>query len=194
MLGRIGPKTATLKPKRMADERPVPLPGLFRRIFKDPEFRTRAAFLRKVPLFQDLGRRDLGHLIQSLLEKTYAEGELLFDEGDIGRALFIVEHGSVELLKRGADGVPQVLASAGRGDFFGEMALLEELPRSAAAMARTETTVYLLYRTRLFGLIQSRPRVGVMILDQLARLLSARLRDTSRRLVANDPDLVGSRK
>jgi CRP/FNR family cyclic AMP-dependent transcriptional regulator len=174
----------------MADERPIAAPGLFERIFKDAAFRTRAAFLRRVALFQDLGSRDLGHLIQSLLEKTYAEGELLFDEGDIGRALFIVERGSVELFKRAGDGAPQLLASAGPGDFFGEMALLEELPRSAAAVARTDTTVYLLYRTRLFGLIQSRPRVGVMILNQLARLLSARLRDTSRRLVASDSELV----
>lgn len=176
----------------MPDETPVPVPGWFRRVFKDPDFSTRATFLRRVPLFQELGKRDLGHLIQSLLEKTYAEGELLFDEGDIGRALFIVERGSVELFKRGLDGTTQMLAQAHAGDFFGEMALLEELPRSAAAVARTETTVYLLYRTRLFGLIQKRPRVGVLILDQLARLLSARLRATSRRLVSQEPELVGT--
>lgn len=176
----------------MAEERPVPAPGLFQRVFKDPEFRARAAFLRRVALFQDLGARDTGHLIQSLLEKTYAEGELLFDEGDIGRALFIVERGTVEIFKHGTEGAPQILASAGPGDFFGEMALLEELPRSAAAIARCETTVYLLYRTRLFGLIQSRPRVGVMILNQLARLLSARLRATSRRLVSSDSELVSA--
>lgn len=176
----------------MADERAIPAPALLERLFRDPAFRARAAFLRRVALFQELGSRDLGHLIQSLLEKTYAEGELLFDEGDIGRALFIVERGSVELFKRGADGTPQILASAGPGDFFGEMALLEEMPRSAGAVARTDTTVYLLYRTRLFGLIQSRPRVGVMILNQLARLLSARLRDTSRRLVGSDPVLVAA--
>ncbi len=66
------------------------------------------------------------------------------------------------------------------------MALLEEMPRSAGAIARTEAKVFLLYRTRFFGLIQSRPRVGVLILDQLARLLSARLRSTSQRLVAQD--------
>ncbi len=173
----------------MSEEKPIPTPGLFQRIFKDPAFRARASFLERVALFQGLGQRDLGHLIQSLLEKNYAEGELLFDEGDIGRALFIVEHGSVELFKRGMDGTTQTLASTGPGDFFGEMALLEELPRSAAAVARTDTTVYLLYRTRLFGLIQSRPRVGVLILDQLARLLSARLRATSLRLVTNEAEL-----
>jgi len=67
---------------------------------------------------------------------------------------------------------------------------LEEMPRSAGAIARTESKVFLLYRTRFFGLIQSRPRVGVLILDQLARLLSARLRSTSQRLVAQDIELI----
>ncbi|MDQ6675819.1 MAG: cyclic nucleotide-binding domain-containing protein [Acidobacteriota bacterium] len=169
----------------MSDERAIPTPGFFQRLFKDPEFTRCAEFLRGVALFQDLGRKDIGYLIQSLFKKEYAEGEELFEEGDIGRALFIVETGSVDLVKQGADGRGQVLANAGPGDFFGEMALIEELPRSAAAVARADTVVYLLYRTRLFGLVRSRPRVGVMILDQLVRLLSARLRSTSERLVSS---------
>ena len=135
--------------------------------------------MRSVPLFEELGMRDIGYLIQSL-----------FEEGDIGRALFIVEAGSVDLVKRGVDGRRQLLATAGKGDFFGEMALIEELPRSASAVAAVDTTVYLLYRTRLFGLVKSRPRVGVIILNQLVKLLSARLRSTSERLVAGADVLV----
>jgi len=168
----------------MAEERPIPAPGFFRRLFKDPDFTACAKFLRGVPLFEDLGVRDIGYLIQSLFKKTYAQGEALFEEGDIGRALFIIETGSVELVKRGPDGKPQLLAITGAGDFFGEMALIEELPRSASAIASIDTTVYLLYRTRLFGLVKARPRVGVIILNQLVKLLSARLRSTSERLVS----------
>ena len=168
----------------MAEERPIPAPRLFQRLFKDPNFTACAKFLRGVPLFEDLGVRDIGYLIQSLFKKTYAQGEALFEEGDIGRALFIIETGSVELVKRGPDGKPQLLAITGAGDFFGEMALIEELPRSASAIASIDTTVYLLYRTRLFGLVKARPRVGVIILNQLVKLLSARLRSTSERLVS----------
>jgi CRP/FNR family cyclic AMP-dependent transcriptional regulator len=168
----------------MDEERPVAIPGFFQRLFKDPDFTKRASFLRGVPLFQDLGVRDIGYLIQSLFQKTYAEGEALFEEGDIGRALFIVESGTVDLIKRASDGRTQLLASAHKGDFFGEMALIEELPRSASAIASSDTTVYLLYRTRLFGLMKARPRVGVTILNQLVKLLSARLRATSERLVS----------
>ncbi len=168
----------------MTEETPLSAPSFFQRVFKDPDFAACAKFLRGVPLFEDLGSRDIGYLIQSLFKKTYAEGEPLFEEGDIGRALFIIETGAVELVKRGPDGRTQVLASMTDGDFFGEMALIEELPRSASALAITDTTVYLLYRTRLFGLVKSRPRVGVIILSQLVKLLSARLRSTSERLVS----------
>lgn len=175
---------------KMADEKPIEAPGLFGRLFKDPDFTKRAEFLRRVPLFQDLGLRDIGYLIQSLFSKTYSEGEALFEEGDIGRALFILETGAVELVKRGSDGRTQLLATATDGDFFGEMALIEELPRSASAIAVTDVTVYLLYRTRLFGLVKARPRVGVTILSQLVKLLSARLRSTSERLVSTVEEMV----
>jgi len=179
-----GHKPATHERIKMAEERPLEVAGFFRRLFKDPDFTKRAAFLRAVPLFQDLGMRDIGYLIQSLFTKSYAEGEALFKEGDIGRALFIVEQGSVDLVKNAGEGRTQLLATARSGDFFGEMALIEEQPRSAAAIASTDTVVYLLYRTRLFGLMKARPRVGVTILNQLVKLLSARLRSTSERLVS----------
>ncbi len=174
----------------MAEERSIPTPGFFNRLFKDPAFTACAKFLRGVPLFEDLGMRDIGYLIQSLFKKSYAEGEPLFEEGDIGRALFIVEEGAVDLVKRTPDGRTQLLATARAGDFFGEMALIEELPRSASAIATVDTTVYLLYRTRLFGLIKARPRVGVIILNQLVKLLSSRLRSTSERLVSGPEILV----
>lgn len=185
-----GPKPATKNQTKMAEETTIPMPGFFRRLFKDPDFTSCAKFLRGVPLFEELGMRDIGYLIQSLFKKTYAEGEALFEEGDIGRALFIVEEGAVELVKRTPDGRTQLLATARDGDFFGEMALIEELPRSASAIAAIDTTVYLLYRTRLFGLVKSRPRVGVIILNQLVKLLSARLRSTSERLVSTVEVLV----
>ncbi len=177
----------------MAEESALEVPGFFRRLFKDPDFTERATFLRAVPLFQDLGLRDIGYLIQSLFTKSYAEGEALFEEGDIGRALFIVERGAVDLVKHGSDGRPQLLATARSGDFFGEMALIEEQPRSAGAIAAADTVVYLLYRTRLFGLMKARPRVGVTILNQLVKLLSARLRSTSERLVSTVEVVVEER-
>ncbi len=141
-------------------------------------------------MFQDLRTHDMGLLAQSLFQRTYRKSEVLFEEGEIGRALFIVESGAVEIIKRGKADSPQVLALCGAGDFFGEMALLEETPRSAAAVAQTDTTVYLLYKTKLDSLLLSHAHAGIPVLRRLAELLSARLRHTSDRL-AESSGMVG---
>ena len=158
---------------------------LLRRLLTDPAFAKKKAFLKSLPLFKDLSGRDIGAVMQALHIRTYEEGEAVFVEGDIGRALFLVETGRVELTKSDPQGRPQRLVVAGPGDFFGEMALLEELPRSASATAIEKATLHLFYRTTLEALLRHDPRVGVSILLHIARLLSARLRRASQSLVAD---------
>jgi len=148
----------------------------FKRWFLDPQFSRKKQFLRSLEIFKDLKESELGHLVQALHSRTYREGEAVFVEGDIGRALFILESGSVELTRAGAGGAPSRLFTLKPGDFFGEMALLESLPRSATATASETSRVHLLYRNKLDSLLHSEPRIGVTIMSHLARLLSARLR------------------
>ncbi|MBI4422459.1 MAG: cyclic nucleotide-binding domain-containing protein [Elusimicrobia bacterium] len=157
-----------------------------RRFFSDPAFAKKKAFLKSLSLFRDLSSRDLGHILQALHSRTYQEGEILFVEGDIGRALFILETGRVELTKLDSQGRPQRLIVLGPGDFFGEMALLEQLPRSASAVALEKSTLHLLYRSKLESLLQFYPTIGVSILRHLAQLLSSRLRRTSQSLVSGE--------
>ncbi|MCX5783786.1 MAG: cyclic nucleotide-binding domain-containing protein [Elusimicrobia bacterium] len=135
------------------------------------ERRQERKFLEKLPIFGGLTYNDITHLMGVLEERTYLKDEVLFAEGDIGRALFIVISGSVTLVK--AD---KPLAEVKPGEKFGEMALLEEMPRSAAAKAVEKTQVYLLYKNRLDALIYKHPHIAVVILHYLARTLSARLR------------------
>jgi len=156
-----------------------------RRLFTDSRFARRRDFLRSLSLCEGLTDREVGYFLQSFHSRTYAEGETLFLEGDIGRALFILETGKIELMKDGPDGQPRRIAHIGPGSFFGEMALLEQKPRSASAKATERSTLLLLYRSRLDGLLHHHPRVGVQIMTHLARLLSARLRSTSEKLAAN---------
>ncbi|HAZ08080.1 MAG TPA: hypothetical protein DCZ01_06065 [Elusimicrobia bacterium] len=144
--------------------------------FIDPQFSRKKNFLRSLDIFKDLKEREFGHLVQSLHSRTYREGEVIFVEGDIGRALFLLESGSVSLARSGPDGKPIPLYTLKPGDFFGEMALLESLPRSASAAALEPSRVHLLYRSKLDALLQAEPRIGVTIMSHLARLLSARLR------------------
>jgi len=145
----------------------------------DPHFAKRKQFLRSLDLFSELKGGELGLLAQALHARTYRPGEVVFVEGDIGRALFILESGAVELTRKGADGRPVVLYTLKPGEFFGEMALLESLPRSATATAVETSRLHLLYRTKLDSLLHANPRIGVAIMGHLARLLSARLRRAS---------------
>ena len=150
-----------------------------KRWFTDPAFSRKKQFLHSLELFAELKGAELGTIAQALHARTYRAGEVVFVEGDIGRALFILESGKVEITRAGPDGAPVVLYTLVPGEFFGEMALLESLPRSATATAVEPSRLHLLYRTKLDVLLHANPRIGVAIMGHLARLLSARLRRAS---------------
>ena len=157
---------------------------LLRRWFTDPQFSRKKQFLQSLELFHELKGREMGALVHALHARTYRSGEVIFVEGDIGRALFILESGQIELTRRGPTGAPVLLYTLKPGEFFGEMALLESLPRSATATATEPSRLHLLYRTKLDALLRAEPRIGVSIMGHLARLLSARLRRASGGLAA----------
>lgn len=142
----------------------------------DPEFRQKRQFLQRVPVFRGVPRRQMGILFKALAARNYHRGEVLFSEGDIGRALFILESGRVELTQQGPAGRSQRLALLEPGDYFGEMALIEERPRTATATALEEVRAYLLYKTELARLLHHAPVVAATILAHLVEILSARLR------------------
>lgn len=163
---------------------------IIRKLFFDPSFQKKKAFLKTLELFKDLHDHELGKLAQSLHSRTYHAGETLFLEGDIGRALFIIESGKVELTRQDASGKPKLIYTVGPGEFFGEMALLEHLPRTASATATERSHLYLLYRSKLDALLHYHPRTGATIMTHIAQLLSARL----RRLDAHTEESVISRR
>ncbi|MDD5656695.1 MAG: cyclic nucleotide-binding domain-containing protein [Elusimicrobia bacterium] len=151
-------------------------------LWSDPATSRKRAFLKSQELFKDLSFIELGQLAQCIHTRSYQEGEVLFAEGDIGRALFLLEQGRIDLAKSEPDGRRRTLYTAEPGDFFGEMALLEQLPRTATATATERSRVHLLYRSKLDSLRGARPRIGVVIMTHLAQMLSARLRHANSRL------------
>ncbi|MBI4371838.1 MAG: cyclic nucleotide-binding domain-containing protein [Elusimicrobia bacterium] len=150
--------------------------SILKRWFVDPQFARKKRFLRSLDIFHGIRERDIGRLVLALHSRTYHAGEVVFVEGDIGRALFILESGRVDLTRRGPDGAPALIYTLQPGEFFGEMALLESLPRSATATAAENSHLHLLYKNKLDTLLQAEPRIGAAIMGHLARLLSARLR------------------
>jgi CRP-like cAMP-binding protein len=142
----------------------------------DPEFGRKRKFLQRVSLFQGISRREFGHLFHALVTRSYAPGEILFHEGDVGRALFILTSGHVEITRATLQGDPTRVAILNPGDYFGEMSLLDERPRTASAVATEQVQVYLLYKTELEKLVKNVPHIGAAIMTHLAMLLAARLR------------------
>ncbi len=155
------------------------LPRFLKKFLTDSRFQAKKKFLKSLDLFRDLNNNELGHLAQALHERTYHAGEVVFVEGDIGRALFILESGKIELTRLGPDGKNVPVYTLRPGEFFGEMALLEQLPRTASATAVERSHLYLLYRSKLEQILHYYPRVGVSIMTHLAQILSARLRRAS---------------
>ncbi|MCM2268065.1 MAG: cyclic nucleotide-binding domain-containing protein [Elusimicrobiales bacterium] len=150
--------------------------NLFSRLY-DEEILCKLAFLKSISLFDGIKKRHLIHVLENLQERTYLKGETIFTQGDIGRALFIVFSGKIALAR--VDKTTQkseVIAEVNQGEFFGEMALLEEMPRTATAYALEDTKIFMLFKIKLESLLFARPAIGVNIAAQLAKIMSARLR------------------
>ncbi len=138
--------------------------------------------MNAIPLFDGLGPAQLESVRRYLSSRSLAPGEMLFEEGDHGDYLCFVADGQLEMSKSTDDG-PTVLALVGTGRSFGEMALIDDLPRSATAMAIDATDLLVLSQEKFDKLLQDQPAIGVLLLKRLARLLSLNLRRTSAQLV-----------
>ena len=139
-------------------------------------------FLSQISIFNNLDFNLLGRIINITYTKMYQKGETIFNESDIGKAIFIIVSGNVEITKKISEKEEGILVILGSGDFFGEMALLEELPRSATARAIEESEIYIIYKVNFDSLIEKYPQVGVKIIKNLAAILSKRLRKTSEQV------------
>jgi len=144
----------------------------------DKEVLKKIEFLKKVSIFQGIKKKNLIYILENLQERKYLKGETIFAENDIGRALFIVYSGKITLYRFRKEEQKNIfLSDVMPGEFFGEMALLEEMPRTATAIASEDTVVFMLFKTKLESIIFSKSKFGVTILYHLARILSARIRN-----------------
>jgi CRP-like cAMP-binding protein len=147
---------------------------------------SRIQFLKTVPFFDELTNWQLKKVSEIVFERGYDTGELIFEEGQPGAALFLIIEGrvSVEILK---ENFTAKLAVLEKGAFFGEMALLDESPRSASARAMEPTKTLALYRNDLNRLIHGDPETACHIYRALARIVGDRLRSTNELVQAERP-------
>jgi CRP-like cAMP-binding protein len=119
---------------------------------------------------------------------SHAMGEIIFSEGDIGTEMYIVQSGTVELLKA-IGGETRVLATLEKGDFFGEMSVLEDVPRTASARAKTDVELVKINGTTFDAMLKSNTEIAVRMMRKLSRRLrevTAMLEDALGRRVAEE--------
>jgi CRP-like cAMP-binding protein len=117
---------------------------------------------------------------------TYAVGDKIFEQGELGTEMYIILDGEVDILKN-INGESHLLSHLEKGDFFGEMALLENVPRSADAIARTEVKALVINGSRFDEMLHKNPEIAVRII----RKYSKRLREANtllERLVGRHVD------
>jgi CRP/FNR family cyclic AMP-dependent transcriptional regulator len=129
--------------------------------------------LAKVPLFSRLKRDALDTLARSAKVHRFDEGELIVKEGDDAVAFYALCDGEAEVVKHLGQEGERVLGRLNKGEFFGEMALIDGFPRSATVRAVTECECLVLSRWDFLALVRSKPEVALGILP----VLSLRLRE-----------------
>lgn len=148
-------------------------------IFRPKPLAGTAALLRRVPMFRDLDRRELSEVEKILYRREYAADEVIFRQGDPGVGMYVIERGAVAIIH---EPTGRTLAELRPGEFFGEIALLNETPRSARAVAAEAAVLHGLFQAELYDLLERAPRLGVKLLLPLARSLGSRLIHADARL------------
>ncbi len=146
---------------------------LFNKNDDTPRFRQ----LRALSLFSTLSPRELKTVDGLLHQRSYLKDEVIFDQGEDGQALYIVESGKVLISRQGLP-VPRRIAVLEAGMLFGELALLDDSPRAAQARASENCTLAVLFRADFLGLLETHAVIASKISLQLARHIGQRLRET----------------
>ncbi|HEY3303037.1 MAG TPA: cyclic nucleotide-binding domain-containing protein [Candidatus Binatia bacterium] len=146
----------------------------------DSEQRRRLQLLAEVPLFAGLNRRHLGRLLVKVFEKEYRAGEIIFREGDPGKALFIVLDGKISIA-RAADGFEKPLALLGPGAYFGELALIDDQPRFAGARADEDSLLLIMYKSHFDELIEGHKTLVIKVMENLLKTLAGYVRSDHTR-------------
>ena len=128
-------------------------------------------FLATVPLFNGLDRNELERFAEVTREKSYPKGSVILFEDDPGDSLFVVRDGRVKVVLIGEDGREVILGVLGVGEYFGELSLIDDRPRSAHVIAMEDSNLLVLRREDFRKRVESSPSVAWSLLTELSRRL-----------------------
>lgn len=144
------------------------------------DFFERILLLKQSPVFSEVLTEDLRIVAKMLEEETYFEGDRIFDVNEFGDHMYILHSGRVGISINHDPADKEFVVELGPGDCFGEMGLLDELPRSATAHVVEDSLVLSLEKSRLRGLIINYPELSLGMLKGLSlNLRKANLKNTS---------------
>ncbi len=154
---------------------------LWENIFK---FRQKEAdeidnILLSIPIFQDLNDRELRTIKRILYQREYKKDEVIFNQGDAGLGMYIIVKGTVKIV---CGPERHILSELSEGDFFGELALLDDSPRSATAVSKIPCKILCFFKPELLDIINRNPGLGSKILFKLAWTIGERLKITSEQV------------
>jgi CRP-like cAMP-binding protein len=136
-------------------------------------------FLRNIPIFSELNESTLQIIFQSGYIKSYKKNSIILSEEDSGNSMFFIVDGKVKVL-RSDDEKEIIISLLGPGEFFGEMAILDGMGRSATVSAVEDSNLFILQRNEFLDLLNSHPEVSISLLKEL----SIRLRNATNKIKA----------
>jgi CRP-like cAMP-binding protein len=125
--------------------------------------------LQKVDFFYSLNFAELDMLIKALKKRKVKRGETIINQGEIGDKFYLVGYGAFSIHVKKGMGGPKKVADLGDGDFFGEMALVSDLPRTATVVAEEDGELFILYKKDFKKILLANPKIAGIINDVFAK-------------------------
>lgn len=146
-------------------------------LFKTPaEKSDLEELLQSMPPFENLSSKYIKLIMQIIHNRAYETNEYIFYQGDPGIGLFMLREGTVKIIQSINENEKVELANLTRGDFFGELALLDDEVRSGSAIAMEPSSVAVIFKPDLDEFIERYPKAGIKILRGISNIISTRLR------------------
>jgi len=135
------------------------------------ELRESIAILRRIPIFSEIEDEALAKIARLGVRKKHKKGSSILMEEDAGAALFVIVSGKVKIVRTDDAGREVILSILSDSDFFGEMAILDGLARSASAIAISKTDLFMIHRQDFLKLLHDHPVVAISLLREMTMRL-----------------------
>lgn len=136
--------------------------------------------LASVYPFSQLSTAEQNSLMEIIHERRYKAGEFVFCQGDPGIGIYLIQSGEITIGIKTSGNEHTAIADFTEGEFFGELALLDGDERSASAIAKTDSVIYILFKNDFEDFVKRQPKAGITLLGGLTKIIIARMRNMNK--------------